>query len=141
MMKDNRMHPTIDAFETCILERRTDALPDLLAEEVTFRPPTYWAEWQGRAVVAALLGHVGAIFEDFRYLHKWDDHPHYALWFRTRVGTLDATGVDVLRLDGEGRILDFEVMMRPHKTVGVLREKMMERVMADPFFQDYLSKG
>ena len=135
------MHPTIAAFEACIVEQRPEALPDLLAENVTFRPPTYWAEWQGRDVVAALLGHVGAIFEDFSYLHKWDDHPHHALWFKTKVGTLDATGIDVIRLDAEGRIVDFEVMMRPHKTVGVLREKMMERVMADPFFQEYLSKS
>ena len=46
----------------------------------------------------------------------------WALEFQCEIGQLDAVGVDLITLDGDGLISQFEVVMRPLKTVGVLRE-------------------
>jgi len=43
-------------------------------------------------------------------------------------------GVDLITLDDEGLIKTFEVVMRPHKSIGALREAMNARVMKDPAF-------
>ena len=43
-------------------------------------------------------------------------------------------GVDLVTLDDDGLIAEFEVVMRPHKTVGALRDAMNTRVMTDRRF-------
>ena len=115
----------------------TAAIAPMLAEDVVFRPPTYWADWVGREPVAILLEHVGAIFQDFRYRRSWEDGPNYALEFQAKVGDLDIVGVDLITTNADGLITEFEVVARPYKTVGALREAMMERVMKDPRMMKY----
>ncbi|RMD49579.1 MAG: nuclear transport factor 2 family protein [Alphaproteobacteria bacterium] len=120
------------------------ALAELLAPDVAFLPPTYWATWRGRAPVAAILGHVGEVFRDFRYRRIMGGGADWALEFTCRVGERDAVGVDLLTLDDEGRIARFEVAMRPVGTVALLREEMMRRVSSDPRFAAFagaLAKG
>jgi len=58
----------------------------------------------------------------------------WALEFQCKIGDLDAVGVDLITLDDEGLIKTFEVVMRPHKSIGALREAMNARVMKDPAF-------
>ena len=95
------MHPTIQKFHDHVLANDHAAVPSLMAEDVRFSPPTYWATWNGREAVAAVLGHVG---------------------------------VDLITLNDDGLMQDFEVVMRPHKTIGALREAMNARVKTDPRF-------
>jgi hypothetical protein len=106
----------------------------LLAEDVAFRPPTYWKTWTGRAPVAAILGHVGQIFSDFRYRRVMGAGNDWALEFQCKIGGFDAVGVDLVTLNEAGLIAEFEVVMRPYKSVGALREAMNARVMQDPRF-------
>jgi fructose-bisphosphate aldolase class 1 len=43
-------------------------------------------------------------------------------------------GVDLITLDDDGLMQEFEVVMRPHKTIGALRAAMNERVKTDARF-------
>ncbi|MEO1732129.1 MAG: nuclear transport factor 2 family protein [Pseudomonadota bacterium] len=128
------MHPTIEAALDIVASGDHTRIETILAEDVTFQPPTYWATWTGRAPVAAVLGHVGAVFEDFRYRRVMGNGADWALEFQCRVGQYDAVGVDLITLNDGGLIQHFEVVMRPHKTIGALREAMNARVMTDPRF-------
>jgi len=112
-------------------------IADLLAEDVKFLPPTYFKTWTGRAPVAAVLGHVGQVFSDFRYRRVMGDGNDWALEFECKIGDLDAVGVDLITLDDEGLIATFEVVMRPHKSIGALRDAMNARVMTDPRFLQF----
>lgn len=127
---------TASPFEQKILDmienKNHEATEAMLAEDVIFRPPTYWADWQGREVTAILLGHVGEIFQNFRYRRSWSEGNNHALEFEAKVGDLDIVGVDLITTNDEGLITEFEVVARPYKTVGALREAMMARVMKDP---------
>jgi len=70
-----------------------EKIAEILAEDVEFRPPTYWATWTGRDPVAAVLGHVGQVFEGFHYLSPGDgSDTDWALEFHCKVGNLDAVG-------------------------------------------------
>jgi hypothetical protein len=131
------MHPTMQEAHRVLEALDGDAIAPLLAPDVVFRPPTYWAEWHGRDPVAAVLGHVTQVFEGFYYRRIWADHPNYAFEFVTKVEGLDAVGVDLITLNDDGLISEFEVVMRPYKTVGVLREKMMERTKSDARFAQW----
>jgi len=106
----------------------------LLSENVRFLPPTYFKTWIGRDAVAAVLGHVGNVFSDFRYRRVMGDGDDWALEFQCKIGDLDAVGVDLITLDADGLIDTFEVVMRPYKTVGALRDAMNARVMTDARF-------
>ena len=108
-------------------------LDDLLADDVEFHPPTYWKPRRGKAVVTIILGTVATVFEEFRYEREWIDGPNWALEFTARVGELDLKGVDLIRLDEQGKIADFEVAARPPNAVAALRDAMEERLR--PFLE------
>ncbi len=128
------MHPTIKRMQDVIAKGDESLIHELLAEDVRFLPPTYYSTWTGREPVAAVLGHVGQVFSDFRYRRIMGDGNDWALEFQCKVGDLDAVGVDLITLNADGLIQDFEVVMRPYKSVGALREAMMARVMKDARF-------
>jgi hypothetical protein len=133
------MHPTITTMQEVVAKGDSAAIAPLLAEQVKFMPPTYFATWTGRDAVAAVLGHVGQVFSDFKYRRVMGSGKDWALEFQCKVGDLDAVGVDLITLDDDGLIATFEVAMRPHKSIGALREAMNARVMSDPAFLKHKS--
>ena len=128
------MHPTITHMQAVVAKGDKDAIGPLLAEDVKFMPPTYWKTWTGRDAVAAVLGHVGQVFSEFRYRRVIGEGKDWALEFQCKIGEFDAVGVDLITLDEDGLIATFEVVMRPHKSIGALRDAMNARVMQDPAF-------
>jgi|TARA_R110002124_G_scaffold83653_7_gene218748 SnoaL-like protein len=128
------MHPTITKMIDVVAKGEADQIAPLLAEDVRFMPPTYYKTWTGREPVAAVLGHVGQVFSNFRYRRIMGSGNDWALEFECKVNDLDAVGVDLITLDDDGLISQFEVAMRPHKSIGALRDAMNERVMNDPGF-------
>ncbi|WP_146347075.1 nuclear transport factor 2 family protein [Phaeobacter marinintestinus] len=128
------MHPTITRMMEIVASGQEDKIGEILAEQVRFMPPTYWKTWTGREPVAAVLGHVGHAFSDFRYRRVMGEGKDWALEFQCKIGEFDAVGVDLITLDDDGLIDQFEVVMRPYKSVGALREAMNARVMTDARF-------
>lgn len=128
------MHPTLQTFKEVVTKGDEAALLPLFAEDIRFLPPTYWKTWTGRAAVAAVLGHVGRIFTDFEYRRIMGDGKDWALEFQCKIGALDAVGVDLVTLNDAGLVQDFEVVMRPYKSVGALRDAMNQAVRTDPRF-------
>lgn len=131
------MHPTIQRMTEIVASGDDTKIIEILAKDVQFMPPTYWMTWTGNEPTAAILGHVGQIFQDFSYRRIMGEGNDWALEFQCKVGDLDAVGVDLITLNDDGLISKFEVAMRPYKTVGALREAIMARVMKDPRFLKY----
>jgi hypothetical protein len=95
---------------------------DALSPDVVFHSPITFKPFEGRAAVAMLLGVVVRTFEDFRYTDELDGDGVRALIFKARVGDRQVEGLDLLRFDGEGRIADFTVMVRPLSAAMALAE-------------------
>ena len=128
-------HPTIESFFIAIKSNNVDDLKTILDQNVVFKPPTYWKEWQGRDVVARILTHVGSVFKNLEYKRVLCNSSDYFLEFSCNIGELNATGVDMITLNEQGFIKNFEVVMRPYKSVGELRKSMTLLTSSDPFFK------
>ena len=130
----NSHHPTIENFFIAIKSNNVDELKTILDQKVVFKPPTYWKEWQGRDVVARILTYVGSVFINLKYKRVLSNNSDYFLEFSCNIGELSATGVDMITLNEQGLIKNFEVVMRPYKSVGELRKSMARLTSSDPFF-------
>ena len=132
-------HPTIERFFLAIKSNNADELATIFDDNIIFKPPTYWKDWQGKEVVARILNHVGSVFKNLEYKRVLCNDSDYFLEFSCKVGHLDATGVDMISLNKLGLIEKFEVVMRPYKSVGELRKSMTLLTSRDPFFQKLTS--
>ncbi len=114
-----------DAFKAAVETEDREALTEALAEDVVFRSPVVFKPYEGKPVVSTILIE-GAlnVFQDFRYRHQLEDGDVAALIFDARVGDRDLQGIDLLRFDAEGRIVELTVMVRPMSGLNALAEAM-----------------
>lgn len=116
-------------FREAIEARDMDAVDALLADDVVFRSPVAFKPYPGKAITSAILRAVVEVFDDFHYVREIRDPDgvDHALVFAAKVEGLDVTGCDFLRLDAEGKIVDFMVMVRPLRAAEALARQMGSR--------------
>src|SRR3954465_8234505 len=117
-----------DAFRDAALAGDHSAMVETLSDEVVFNSPVAFLPFEGRAACARVLGAVMETFEDFRYTDELAGETAHALVFSARVGAKELQGIDLLRFDGEGRIRDFTVLVRPLSATIALAEAMGPKV-------------
>jgi hypothetical protein len=108
------------------------ALPALLHPEATFHSPMVFKPYRSAQAVALVLTTAAKVFEDFVYERELAsaDGLNVMLEFRARVGERQLKGIDLIRFDGQGRIVDFEVMIRPFNGLQALGAEMGQRLGA-----------
>ncbi|MCB1025322.1 MAG: nuclear transport factor 2 family protein [Acidobacteria bacterium] len=102
----------------------------LLDDEVKFHSPFVWKPKEGKLITTAILSTAAAVFEEFEYVREILDGNHWALEFEAKIGELKLRGVDLIELNDEGRIIDFEVMIRPANGLQALGMEMTKRLSA-----------
>jgi len=107
----------------------TGASP-LLHPAAVFRSPMAFRPYEGAPMVALILNTVIKVFEDFAYHRQLvaADGLNVVLEFSARVGDRQLKGIDMIRFDEAGRIIDFEVMIRPLSGLQALGEEMGRRL-------------
>jgi hypothetical protein len=106
------------------------AAADLLSPDIVFHSPATYHPFIGRETVTRLLQIVAETFEDFRYTDELDADGAHALIFRAGIGGREIEGIDLLRLDREGLIADFTVMLRPISGLLPFAQAMGEKAQA-----------
>lgn len=119
-----------EAIETALQRGDPGELEDLLAEDVVFSSPVVYKPYQGRAIVAAILRAVGEVFEDFRYETEIDSGQEVALIFAARVGDKELQGLDLVRMNDDGKVAGLTVMVRPMSGMLALAEAMKAKLEA-----------
>jgi len=112
------------------LVRRSDAaaLDGLLAEDVVFHSPVVHTPQRGKAVTTMYLRGALQVLnsEHFRYVREIVGVRDALLEFVTEIDGVQVNGIDLIRWDDDGRIIDFKVMVRPLKAVNALHRQMGE---------------
>jgi hypothetical protein len=117
-------------FKEAVQSRDFDAAIENLADDVTFNSPVAYKPFEGKEAVAGVLRAVSETFEDFVYTDELRNGNVHALVFRARVGDKQLEGLDLLRLNDDGLIEDFTVMVRPASGLMALGEAMGPKVAA-----------
>ena len=105
------------------------ALNELLADDVVFRSPVAYKPYEGKHVVFFILTNVIQVFQDFTYHREFytEDGENVVLEFSANVSGKLLKGIDMIRFNEQGKIIDFEVMIRPMSGLAALAEQMSAR--------------
>ena len=118
-------------------------LDDLLADDVVFYSPVVYTPQQGKEITTLYLqaaaqtlpgdggatagaGSPGSGSDGgrFRYTKEVLAGDTAVLEFETTVAGKYVNGVDIIRCDDAGRIVEFRVMLRPLQAVNIVHEQM-----------------
>jgi len=113
-----------DRFRAAVETKDVSAIGEVFAEDVTFKSPVVFKPYEGREAVAMILGAVVQVFEDFRYTDQVETGDVATLAFSASVGDRELDGIDLLRFDGEGKVSELAVYVRPMSGVMALAEAM-----------------
>jgi limonene-1,2-epoxide hydrolase len=117
-------------FKEAVQARDFEAAIACLAPDVRFNSPVAHRPFEGKEAVGGVLRAVSETFEDFEYTDELRDGNTHALVFTARVGDKQLQGLDLLRLNADGLIEDFTVMVRPASGLMALGEAMGPKVAA-----------
>ncbi len=108
-------------------------LATLLADDVVFRSPAVHTPQEGRALAQAYLTAALAVLgPSIRYDREWYAPDGAVLEFHADLDGLLVHGVDLMRFDADGRIVEFTVMVRPLRALSRLVEEMGRALQATP---------
>jgi len=105
-------------------------LPSILDKKAVFRSPMAHTPYPSAQAVQVILGTVVKVFEDFTYHRTYtsEDGMSAILEFSAKVNGKELKGIDQIRFDEEGKIVDFEVMVRPMSGLQALGDEMAKRL-------------
>ncbi|MNH51808.1 SnoaL-like domain protein [compost metagenome] len=100
--------------------------------EAVFRSPVAHKAYHSAEAVVLAVSTAAGVFSDFAYHREaaTADGLSVVLEFSARVADKSVKGIDFIRFDEDGRIVDFEVMMRPLSGVQAMAEEMGQRLGA-----------
>lgn len=123
---------TLASWHDLVATRNTRGIAALLSQDVVFHSPVVHTPQLGRAVTTQYLSAAFHVFfnESFRYVREVSG-PHDAmLEFEVTIDGIVVNGVDMIRWDDEGRIVEFKVMLRPLKAIQLIHAKMAAMLQA-----------
>jgi hypothetical protein len=135
-MSDLNLHPnaaeSLKRWHEMIRTGNLKALPELLDPNAVFRSPMAHTPYPGAQVVTMILNTVFDVFEDFTYHRELAtaDGSNVVLEFSAKVGAKELKGIDMIRFDERGKIVEFEVMVRPLSGLQALGEEMGRKLGA-----------
>jgi hypothetical protein len=120
---------TLDGWHRFVASGDHGLLASLLSEHIVFRSPLVQSPIPGRAATLLVLTTVVQIFENFRYHRTFIAGSHdVALEFSANIGKWQLKGIDLIKFNEAGEMVEFEVMIRPIKALKALGEEMGNRI-------------
>ncbi|WP_424629156.1 nuclear transport factor 2 family protein [Bradyrhizobium sp. SYSU BS000235] len=120
---------TLAGWHRFVETKSEDVLRPLFAEDTVFRSPFAHIPLPSRDASVLILTNVIHIFENFRYHRTLVAGPYdVGLEFSANIGEFDLKGIDLIKFNAAGQIVEFEVMIRPMKALQALGARMNERI-------------
>lgn len=123
---------TLSTWHELVESRNAKGLTTLLADDVVFHSPVVHTPQVGKAITIQYLSAAFHVFfnESFKYIREVVGPSDAVLEFQVEIDGITVNGVDMLKWDGDGRIVDFKVLIRPLKAINLIHQKMAATLQA-----------
>ena len=123
-------HP-LAVWHALVRSQDPSGLDAWLADDAVFVSPVVHAPQRGKALAKVYLSGAFKVFfnPSFRYVREIVGPSDAMLEFETEIDGIQVNGVDIIRCNDEGRIVEFRVMLRPLKAINLVHAQM--RAMLD----------
>jgi hypothetical protein len=117
---------TLRTWHELARTRNAAGLDALLADDVVFHSPIVHTPQAGKAITARYLAAAFHVFfnESFRYVREIVGPQDAALEFQVEIDGIAVNGIDLIKWNDAGRIVEFKVMIRPLKAINLIQQKM-----------------
>jgi hypothetical protein len=124
----------LEAWHRIVVEQDAGGLQALLADDVVFHSPIVHTPQRGKATARRYLETALRVFfnPSFRVVRKFHGDLEGLLEFESEIDGVTINAVDILEWNADGRIIDFKVMVRPLKAIGVVQRKMTGALQREP---------
>jgi hypothetical protein len=118
-------HP-VQAWHRLVHDRNPRGLDALLDDDAVFVSPVIHAPQRGKKITTAYLTAAFHVFFNptFRYVREIIGPSDAMLEFETEIDGILVNGVDIIRWNEAGRIVEFKVMLRPLKAINLVHQRM-----------------
>ena len=118
-------HP-IAAWHQVVKDRSLAALDALLDNEAVFVSPIVHTPQRGKKLAIMYLAAAFDVLLNptFRYVREIVGDSDAMLEFETEIDGVLVNGVDIIKWNGSGRIVQFKVMIRPLKAIDLIHQRM-----------------
>jgi hypothetical protein len=123
---------SLESWHHMVASGDLSTLPSIVDADAVFRSPIANKPYASAQAVVLVLNTAYQVFENFRYHRQLatDDGLSVVLEFSASVGDKQLKGIDFIRFNDAGRIVEFEVMVRPLSGLQALGEAMGARIGA-----------
>ena len=124
-MQNKTEHP-IDVWHRLVRSHDASGLATLLADDSVFHSPVVHSPQRGKTLAAGYLGAAFQVFFNpgFRYVREIRGESDAVLEFETEIDGVLVNGVDLIKWNEAGQIVEFKVMIRPLKAVNLIHQRM-----------------
>jgi hypothetical protein len=125
------MH-TVEAWHRVVREKDRAALLELIDDEAVFFSPVVNSPQRGKTLVVLYLSAALQVFlgPSFRYVREIVGESDAMLEFEVEIDGVIVNGVDIVKWNAIGRIVEFKVMLRPLKAINLVHERMAAMLQA-----------
>ena len=125
-------HP-IAVWHRLVEERNPRGLDALLDANAVFLSPVVHTPQRGRRLVAMYLAAAFQVLcnPTFRYVREIVGSTDAMLEFETEIEGVSVNGVDIIRWNEAGQIVEFKVMLRPLKAINLIHQLMAAMLQAN----------
>lgn len=117
----------VQKWERFLAGELPEGLDGLLADDVVFYSPIVYTPQRGKDITTMYLQAAAQTLPGdgaFRYTKQVLAGDVAVLEFETTVGGKYVNGVDIIRCDDAGLIVEFRVMLRPLQAINLVHEQM-----------------
>ena len=116
----------IAAWHRVARDRDVAGLEALLDDDAVFLSPVVHSPQRGKKLVLMYLGGAIRVLANpsFRYVREIIGDADAMLEFETEIDGVLVNGVDIIKWNDAGRIVEFKVMIRPLKAITLVHERM-----------------
>ena len=124
----NHTRSYLEKWHQGLKSMNSNFLDEILADSCVFSSPIVFKPIEGKEMSKLYLMGAGQTFDmdRFKYVRELVDGLDTVLEFETYIDDISVNGVDIIRWNEEGKIIDFKVMIRPLQAIGALQKKMSE---------------